>query len=115
MTTVTSFIATAVLAIASLASLNVVAAKHDESKVTKSTTDTSTAMTEGEIRKIDKNTSKLTINQRELKSLAMPPMTMVFHVKEKAMLDTVKTGDKIKFKAIDDNGKLTVTEIQSRK
>ena len=29
------------------------------------------------------------------------------------MLDTLKTGDKIKFKAINDAGKFTVTEIQA--
>ncbi len=41
----------------------------------------------------------------------MPGMTMVFVVKDKAMLDTLKAGDKIKFKAINDSGKFTVTEI----
>jgi len=41
----------------------------------------------------------------------MPPMTMVFSVKEKAMLKGVKAGDKVKFKAASIDGKLTVTDI----
>ncbi|MBK8743105.1 MAG: copper-binding protein [Betaproteobacteria bacterium] len=45
----------------------------------------------------------------------MPPMTMVFQVKNKALLDTVKTGDKVRFKAISENGKLFVTEIHPGK
>ena len=48
----------------------------------------------------------------EIKSLDMPGMTMVFVVKDKAMLDTLKTGDKVKFRAINDAGKYTVTDIQ---
>jgi Cu(I)/Ag(I) efflux system protein CusF len=43
----------------------------------------------------------------------MPPMTMVFAVKDDALLEKVKAGDKIQFKAVDDGGKLTVVEIQA--
>ena len=74
-----------------------------------------TAIAEGEVRKIDKDTGKLTIKHGEIKSLEMPPMTMVFNVKDKAMLDQVKTGDKIRFKAVNESGKMTVTEIHSGK
>ena len=68
-------------------------------------------MTDGEVRKVDKEGGKLTLKHADIKSLDMPGMTMVFVVKEKAMLDTLKAGDKIKFKAINDSGKFTVTEI----
>ncbi|MCQ8895503.1 copper-binding protein [Limnobacter humi] len=68
--------------------------------------------TEGEIRKVNKSTGKLTIKHGEIKNIQMPPMTMVFEVADKAMLDSVKEGDKIKFKARQDGSKLTVTEIQ---
>jgi Cu(I)/Ag(I) efflux system protein CusF len=69
-------------------------------------------MTDGEVRKVDKEGGKLTLKHGDIKSLDMPPMTMVFVVKDKAMLDKLKAGDKIKFNAISDAGKLTVTEIQ---
>ena len=73
---------------------------------------TTTEMTDAEVRKIDMETGKVTLKHAEIKSLDMPGMTMVFVVKDKAMLDKLKTGDKVKFKAINDAGKFTVTEIQ---
>ena len=72
-------------------------------------------MADGEVRKVDKDAGKLTLKHGDIKSLDMPPMTMVFVVKDKAMLDKLKAGDKIKFKAINDAGKLTVTEMQMAK
>ena len=69
-------------------------------------------MTDGEVRKVDKEGGKLTLRHADIKSLDMPAMTMVFVVKDKAMLDKLKAGDKIKFKVISDAGKLTVTEMQ---
>lgn len=69
-------------------------------------------MTDGEVRRVDKEASKLTLKHAEIKSLDMPAMTMVFVVKDKVMLERLKAGDKIKFKAINDAGKYTVTEIQ---
>lgn len=38
-------------------------------------------------------------------------MTMVFAVRDKAKLDALKAGDKVKFRAVDEGGKLTITEI----
>ena len=75
-------------------------------------TATATEMADGEVRKIDMEGGKLTLKHGDIKSLDMPGMTMVFVVKDKAMLDKLKTGDKEKFKAINDGGKFTVTEIQ---
>ncbi|MDP2005948.1 MAG: copper-binding protein [Rubrivivax sp.] len=69
-------------------------------------------MTDGEVRKVDLEGGKLTLKHADIKSLDMPGMTMVFVVKDKAMLDKLKTGDKVKFKAVNDGGKFTVTEIQ---
>ncbi|MFO0201917.1 MAG: copper-binding protein [Alphaproteobacteria bacterium] len=48
----------------------------------------------------------------EMKHLDMPAMTMVFVVQDKAVLAKFKPGDKVKFKAKQDGGKFTVTEIQ---
>jgi Cu(I)/Ag(I) efflux system periplasmic protein CusF len=70
-------------------------------------------MTEGEIRKVDKDAKKLTIKHGEIKNLDMPGMTMVFAVKDPAMVDIVKTGDKVKFKVEKINGALTVTAIEA--
>ena len=68
--------------------------------------------TDGEVRKIDLEAGKVTLKHAEIKNLDMPAMTMVFVVKDKVMLDKLKTGDKIRFKAVLETGKYTVTEIQ---
>ena len=72
-------------------------------------------LTDGEVRKIDLEAGKVTLKHAEIKSLDMPAMTMVFVVKDKAMLERLKTGDKIRFKAINDGGKYTLTEIHPAK
>lgn len=70
------------------------------------------AMTDGEVRKVDKENKKITLKHGEIKNLEMPGMTMVFGVKDPAMLDMVKPGDKVMFKAEKSGGALVVTEIQ---
>ena len=72
-------------------------------------------MADGEIRKVDMDNKKITIKHGEIKSLDMPGMTMVFQVKDPAMLSSVKTGDKVRFKAEKSGGAMVVTEIQPAK
>jgi len=74
-----------------------------------------TELTEAEVRKVDKENKKITLKHGAIKTLDMPPMTMVFQVTDPKMLDKVKTGDKIRFAASNDGGKFTVTEIQPAK
>ena len=72
-------------------------------------------MAEGEIRKVDMDTKKITIKHGEIKSLDMPAMAMVFQVKDPALLDKVKAGDKVRFKAEKAGSAIVVTEIQTAK
>jgi Cu(I)/Ag(I) efflux system protein CusF len=72
-------------------------------------------MTDGEVRKVDKDAGKVTIKHGEIKNLEMPGMTMVFTAKEKSLLDKVQPGDKVKFAVINDGGKMVVTDIQTVK
>lgn len=72
-------------------------------------------MTAAEVRKVDKDNGKLTLKHAEIKSLDMPPMTMVFTVKDKALLDKVKAGDKVRFKAEQAGGAYVVTAIEAAK
>jgi len=67
---------------------------------------------DGEIRKVDKPSGKLTIKHGELKNLGMGAMTMVFRVKDAAMLDKVKAGDKVHFTVESSNGAMTVTALE---
>ena len=70
------------------------------------------ALNDGEVRKVDKDAKNITIKHGPLAKLDMPPMTMVFQVKDPAMLDRVKAGDKIKFDAEKVGGAFTVTRIE---
>jgi Cu(I)/Ag(I) efflux system periplasmic protein CusF len=69
----------------------------------------------GEVRKVDKDAQKITIKHGPIRNLDMPGMTMVFRVKDPAMLDQVKAGDSIVFAADNIGGALTVTQIESAK
>ena len=67
---------------------------------------------QGEVRKVDKATGKISIRHGEIKNLDMPPMSMVFQVKDPALLDKVKAGDKVRFTADQVNGDYTVMSIE---
>lgn len=71
------------------------------------------SLTDGEVRKIDKDAGKITIKHGTIQHMDMPPMTMVFVAKDRALLDKVTVGDKIRFLATRDNGMMTVVDIQS--
>ena len=73
------------------------------------------ALTEGEVRKVDKDAKKITLKHGPIQHLDMPAMTMVFQVKDPAILDTVKAGDKVKFQAEKLGGAFTVTGMEAVK
>ena len=70
------------------------------------------SMSEGVVRRIDTANGKITLRHGPLVNLDMPPMTMVFRAQPPELLDAVKVGDKVRFRAEDDNGDLVVTKIQ---
>ena len=72
-------------------------------------------MTDGEVRKIDKEQGKVTLRHGPIVNLDMPGMTMVFKVADAKLLDTIKEGDKVKFAADRVNGAITVTVIEQAK
>lgn len=115
--TAASILATAL----SLASVNALADKHGMSSATSaksmtpspaSSPDAATSMAHGEVRKIDKEAKKITLKHGEITNLQMPGMTMVFQVKDVALLDKVKVGDKVKFSADKQGGAIVVTAIE---
>lgn len=69
-------------------------------------------MTQGEVRKIDRENRKLTIRHGEIRNLDMPPMTMVFQARDAKLLDGLKAGDKVNFKAEKIDGTYAVTAIE---
>ena len=69
-------------------------------------------LADGEVRKIDKDTGRLTLRHGEIRHLDMPGMTMVFQVREPALLDKLKVGDKVRFRAEKAGSGYAVTAIE---
>lgn len=76
--------------------------------------DANDSMSHGEIKKVDAAAGKLTIKHGPLENLGMGGMTMVFRVKDPAMLTQVEVGDKIDFVAEEVNGALTVVKMKKQ-
>jgi Cu/Ag efflux protein CusF len=68
--------------------------------------------TKGTVKKVDAKGQKVTITHENLKNLDMPAMTMVFRVKDAALLEKMKEGAPIEFVADRVDGKLTVIEVK---
>ena len=71
-----------------------------------------TPLSDGEVRKVDKEQGKVTMRHGPIQNLEMPGMTMVFKVADPKMLDKVKEGDKVRFSADRVGGAITVTHIE---
>lgn len=67
--------------------------------------------TEGEVRKIDRAQSKLTLKHGAIKNLDMPPMTMIFRVADPKLLDGLSEGARVRFDVEKINGQYTVTRL----
>ena len=74
------------------------------------------ALTDGEVRTVDAAANKITIKHGPMKKFDMEDgMTMVYAVKDPALLKSVKAGDKVKFDAEHTNGQYVVTKIEKAK
>ena len=69
-------------------------------------------LTEGEVRRVDRDAMKITIRHGPIQNLDMPAMTMVFQVKDAALLDKAKPGEKVRFSAEKSGGQYIVTRIE---
>ncbi len=70
----------------------------------------------GEVKKIDVSAGKITLKHGPAKGLGMDePMTMVYRVKDSAMLEQVKIGDKVRFEAENGSAGYTVTKLTKTK
>jgi len=67
---------------------------------------------DGEVRRIDKARGTVLLKHGEIKSVNMGAMTMSFKLKDPAMADQLKEGDKVKF-AVEQKGEdLVITSIR---
>lgn len=75
---------------------------------------TTTQSASGVVKRVDIGAGKITVDHGPIKSLSMDAMTMVFRVKDPAMLKQVKAGDRINFDAGRINGALTILKMKKR-
>jgi Cu(I)/Ag(I) efflux system protein CusF len=69
----------------------------------------------GKVQKIDGAASKVTIKHGPIKTLDMPdPMTMVYPVKDPAMLKAIKAGDDVTFDVDQGSSGYVITRIQKK-
>lgn len=66
----------------------------------------------GVIRRVDATNKRLTIQHEEIKSLDMPPMTMVFTVRDAKTLDGLQANDRIEFQVISEGNRYVVIAIR---
>ena len=96
-----------VLALGAALTMNVVMAGHAWAQ---------TALTDGQVTKVDASAGKITIKHGPMKNFDMEDgMTMAYRVQDSAMLTEVKARDKVKFDAEHVNGQFIVTKIQKVK
>lgn len=77
---------------------------------------TAQALIDGTVTKVDASASKITIRHGPIKKFDMDEgMTMVFTVKDPALLTKAKAGEKVKFDADNVNGQFVVTRIEKAK
>jgi Cu(I)/Ag(I) efflux system periplasmic protein CusF len=72
-------------------------------------------LADGEVRKVDKSAGKITLKHGPIKSLDMPAMTMVYQVKDPALLERVKAGDRVDFAAEKVGEAYVLTRIEPKK
>lgn len=87
---------------------------HDHSTMghASAATNAASAMTDGEVKKIDTKAQTITLKHGEIKNLNMPAMTMAFRAKTPALFAQVKVGDKVRFKAEMSKDVLTLVAIE---
>jgi Cu(I)/Ag(I) efflux system periplasmic protein CusF len=67
----------------------------------------------GEVKKIDESSGTITLKQGPAPSLGFKEdMTLVYDVRDRAMLKQVKVGDTVKFEAESGDSGFTITKIQ---
>jgi Cu/Ag efflux protein CusF len=72
-------------------------------------------LSEATVKKLDKAAATVTLAHGPIANLGMPPMTMMFKVKDPAMLKKVKEGDKVRFRAEETGGAYVVVRIEPAK
>ena len=67
---------------------------------------------DGEVRRVDKEAKKITLRHGPIPNLDMPAHSMVLQVRDPAMFERVKVGDKVKFEVQKVDGAFVLVSIE---
>lgn len=67
---------------------------------------------EGQVKRVSKDTGRVTLAHGPLKAFNMPPMTMAFPVRDAKQLTALKEGDKVRFALEQSGDNLVITRIE---
>ncbi len=71
--------------------------------------------TEGEIRRVDRETGKITLRHGPIAgALEMPAMNMVFQVKDPTLLDRLKPGDRVTATILKEDGVFYIQSAETQ-
>jgi Cu(I)/Ag(I) efflux system protein CusF len=68
--------------------------------------------TAGEVVAVDPGQQRVTVKHGGIRSLDMPPMTLVFRVRDAHLLDGLAPGDRVRFDAAKVDGQYTITTLR---
>lgn len=88
---------------------------HGQPAEAKRSASSTTSTFTGEVRKMDKAAGRVTLQHDAVPSLKIPKATNVFELSDPAILDRVKTGDKVILTADKVGGVVTITAIETAK
>jgi Cu(I)/Ag(I) efflux system protein CusF len=72
-------------------------------------------LSEGTVKKIDVPSQRVMLAHGSIANIGMMPMTMMFKVKDPAMLKSLKNGQMVRFRVEDLGGEYTVVHIEPTK
>ena len=107
-----SFVIAAVLTATSLTTGAGWAAQPGSAKQPAATAGTTLPLVNGLVRRVDPAAARVTIAHGPIPNINMPPMTMVFTLKDPNWISRIKAGAQIRFSAEDVNGQLVITRLE---
>ena len=87
-------------------------AQSQSTAPTKATAPASTEWVNGEITRIDAPRKRVTLKHAPIASIKMDAMTMPFKLKDVALIEGYKVGDKLQFTVTNDDGDLFITQVR---
>lgn len=71
-------------------------------------------MSHGVVRMIDRHAGRMVLRHGPIENLGVPPMTMIFRIKDPKLIEGIESGAAVRFMADRLEGSFTITHIERR-